>query len=305
MLNESRFRLAKDLKLTPRSRDFEYTWQAVKEKTLLTEQDLQDDSSYREALRECRRLLRSPKAWIDRAKQRSDDLAAEAARRPDVQDFRKTWLRKTLLRRDHVTTWIRRRATNTPVHCASVKPDHPRTRFKEMGGVSLLQYEGPDGWAVYVDVGTSPSLRALLAVTKALADDYEWQQAQAVAFVLTDARPLLWPIHVEPDIAYDGRGNERLRITVIISAPDVPPREVARAYQQVRQRHKAFQRESSSDSRRRQIALLHFVKARGGNPSRELAREWNRRHTEWRYPNECNFRRAYNNATSRQRRGFS
>ncbi len=269
--------LANKLKVDCNSLDFNLIWRALEANHGLTVADLKDRDSLHEAVRAARKMLQKLEPWQEDAMQRSNNVARQAAARPDVQTFRKTFLRAGLLRRDQIATWIQRRSSGTFGH--------------------LLAYPTPDGWATHVRVGASRCLRSLLALTTSLSSDHGWQETQAVVFVLSDIPPLLWPIKAEAHILHDERGAQRVaRITMTISALDVPTAAVARAYQRERRRQNAGHRRPSSNANTKKTALIKFVEEGGGNPSRALGRDWNQQHKQWAYPNTANFRRAYKKA---------
>jgi hypothetical protein len=162
--------------------------------------------------------------------------------------------------------------------------------------LDVLSYPGERGKAEVVPVWSGSVLDELRELGAWLAAYYDWQEAQAVWFVLTNAVPLVSPLRQEVRLAFRGWGTSA-RITLSI-APWVPAKTVLKAY-------RAVQRQMLGGDNRplsqRNLAIFRFVTDRmeGGDrrtPWRTLLAEWNLAHSEWPCEDVRTFARDYGRA---------
>ncbi len=206
----------------------------------------------------------------------SSVLAADAAQRDEVEDFRGRALPDGLLTEKSCAEWIRD-------HVEPMKPKDERL---------LLAFGEPGKqWTQRVAVGSSSLLGELARLSGNLADLYPWQEQQATVFVLTDAVPLVAPIRTT--VRRTGPIEAKSRIILEVD-PWTDPREVASAYIRARgDAQRGIRRRPLSD---RAYQLAEFVADRRNHSDVELRRLWNRTYKEWAYPDVPRFVRAYSSA---------
>jgi hypothetical protein len=127
--------------------------------------------------------------------------------------------------------------------------------------------------------GSAP-LERLKDLVNRLMTHYQWREDTGTMFVLTGQKPLRWPMRVSVEASNLGTS---IRID---AEPWVPSAMVRSAYDHARSRGDHRRRVPRVSEKCR--AVVAFVNARGGKPSRELCRQWNREHRAWRYADEAN-----------------
>ena len=216
---------------------------------------------YRRIRRKLRYLLTQSNGDIDvgprqsRLQVLSKMIAEQAATEKGVIGFRKQHLAEGLLKREEIGEWITRQATEDgPVthymrfpipgdYDLTKRNEHfiveppltisntpPGTKFE----VEVLSYESQNAqWVERIPVKHGGTLDSLRKLSKLLARQCTWQEAQAATFVLTGSSPPLSSL----------RGGFRMvlgkpifsRLTMEID-PTLTPEEVAKRYKQLRSR---------------------------------------------------------------------
>jgi len=153
----------------------------------------------------------------------------------------------------------------------------------------FLAYAEPDSpWPRILPVNRDGILRNLQQLSKRLAEQFGWQEAQATMFILTDLVPLVsintvqirWPRALRTEVD----SNEVFpvaclaRVTITVD-PLTTPQEVAALYRKARATHLRRKPRSLSDKHMLLAAYLADHKQLDGN----LMAEWNRQHPKWQY----------------------
>jgi len=240
-------------------------------------------------------------------------LAAIASRDKSVAAFRKEHLSQGLLYWPDMEGWIERKAledgpATTWLDQVPVPPDRelcelspiPALRIGPSPGLTIdssypahgagwrqLQYALPGhraiSWENTRDEGVLDRLRT---ISEALAQEYNWQEAQATTFVLTGRAPFVSGIRVTVP---EGRPIAISRIVLDID-PTEPPERVAEKYRQARQRILPKAHSLSV----KHLRLLRWWIEHG---EREAAwsgqmQQWNQHApSEWHYTSAPHFRR--------------
>lgn len=237
-------------------------------------------------------------------------LALHAARRRDVQAFRTEILGGRLIQDEDIPEWIERQVAKEgqsghlltvtvavsedalPPIGASVQEQLTAAQRAVAAGqpvrygleAPVIGYPTKDGAAQFTYVAFGGTLWRLKKLAQSLAKEYGWQEAQAVAFVLTGAVPLL------------PRGWVRLswrtsgpRITLEVD-PRLSRTEVARLYG--RWRGRVF-RGADKPIERKAARLAVFAEEYrdSGLSWRELMALWNQQYPEWKYHTAVHFAR--------------
>lgn len=276
-------RLARSLRRTREDRAFQQAWQAVRGELGIETADLEDRDDYRDVMARMRRLLTAPAPWQQVALTRAEHLAETASAERDVMAFRRQYLAQRLLLPEAVPAWLTQRAGRAVIATRA-------QRSFALDAASLLAFPGPDGWTSRLGVKSSPALVRLKRLAEALCLRYGWEEAAAVAFVLTGQVPLEWPLKVETHV--DG-ATDALQWVALKVRPGVPPKAVEEAYRQaIRRAPRATVRRASSIKPKHR-ALVAFVERLGGVVTLDLVRQWNVAHPRWRYDKPGNCRRDY------------
>jgi hypothetical protein len=219
-----------------------------------------------------------------------------------VQAFREAELGGGLLSWEEVPDWVQRHADVGPptTYLTTPVPENlPQAgRFDidmsaPRGAVSsrTLSYMGPDDKWVRLQPTRIGPLEHLRHLSEGLAPSFAWTEAQATVFVLTDIVPFISPARVTSGGHFirDQVSHEWARRITLVLDPTLQPAEVARIYQDTREKegHRGRRRLSL-----RQANLAAFVAGRAEEESWEDARRaWNAEYPKWRYEHGSNFRR--------------
>lgn len=229
-------------------------------------------------------------------------LAIQAARRPDVQAFRAEILGGQLIPREEIPAWLERQAANDgeptmllTVTAAVTKDALPPigARFQEQLAAAqravtagqpvryreeapAIVYPTKDGAMQVTPVAFGGALWRLKNLAQSLAKEYGWQEAQAVAFVLSGSVPLT------------SRGRVQLKFTksgpriVLEVDPRLSRTEVARIYG--RWRSRVFRGADKPIERKAgRLAVFAEQYRDSGLSWRELMALWNRQQPAWQY----------------------
>jgi hypothetical protein len=210
--------------------------------------------------------------WQVAALQRSEADAQAAGQRAAVQAFRHDVLGDRLVRPAGVALWIVRRLPAVPAG--------PRV---------VLAYPA-DGHVARANVRGVTPLETLAGVSRALADRYGWQDAQATMFVLAGATPLVWPIAVT--LRYVA---EQRPVIVVTADLSVPATAVAAAVTRTHRRLSAPGGRRASRASERRVQLAPFVRdARAEGASWAAIRAtWNAQYPRWAYADRRVLRRDF------------
>jgi hypothetical protein len=265
-------RLAKRVDRHPTDSDFKEAWATLhvegwRVADLTTPGEFDDCvKRLRERLKaQPRRGRRGGPAWVREAYVRADRAAEEVERDSEVRSFRDEVLSGRLLELSAVGDWVRAHAGR-------------------YGGLdSLVAFPDVDHVG-RVPVMGSPELERLKALATRLEDEQRWTGDVAVAFVLTGAVPLRWPIRTT--INWSDKG-----MAVQLSVePWVPANAVKAAY--VHARRTGLRSSTNNRSARRpdrRFALAGFAAAHVGLPARAQLERWNESFPKWRFRDVRNF----------------
>jgi hypothetical protein len=234
-------------------------------------------------------------------------FAQDAAQDRGVVAFRTRVLKGRLLQPGQVGAWIRRQAkaagpptdwlTEVPVPRGStlrrdpqiyVAPPLTLSRTHGATGVRshVLQCLDPvNGQLRKVPTAAGSRLEHLRLLSEVLAGHYRWAPAQAALFILTALIPYLSPITVVYELSGIAAAS---RITLEVD-PTLTPRQVAVAYRHARQSILMARPRALSQKHLRLAAFI--ARSPVTLPWRDRMSAWNRKHEDWRYTQESNFRR--------------
>ncbi|MDI7245864.1 MAG: hypothetical protein QME92_00080 [Bacillota bacterium] len=236
-------------------------------------------------------------------------LAIEASRLPEVIAFREEVLQGRLLKVEEVSGWIRREAEKQGagslwvrlplpdgcrpsssrglrwLSCLADLPDDAKSTWPVQWDAETLAYPGPeDKWVERVAVARDGPLGQLKRVADALLRRFPlWQEAQAVAFVLCDAIPML----------PKARGTLRVssvapsRITLELD-PRLSAREAAGFYAQLR---KEALKGPDRPMTEKHLRLAVFLAEHPDMAWEALKGQWNRAYPAWAYSDRRYFAR--------------
>lgn len=239
----------------------------------------------------------------------SEVLAVQAARRPDVQAFRQEVLGGQLLQPKNIPAWIKERAaedsepemllTVTAVVSKDALPPVGAPAQEQLAAAQRAVAAGrplsygekhatlsyPENGAAQVAfIAYGGVLWRLKGIAEALAREYGWQEAQAVAFILAGSVPLA------------SRGRVQLKWTksgpriVLEIDPRLSRTEVARLYG--RWRGYVFQGADKPIERKAgRLAVFAEEYRDSGLSWRQLMALWNQRYPEWPYHTPVHFAR--------------
>jgi hypothetical protein len=143
--------------------------------------------------------------------------------------------------------------------------------------LDLLDYPGATGWVDRIPVRENGVLDRLRIISEELSRNYEWQAAQATAFVLTNEPPSIAPLMC----TVRKRSVPALSRIELTIDPAMSPRELAEAYRKLRSQ--------VVGRRHRNLTAKHSTLAvfRSSRPQRETLEEsrraWNKQYPKWRY----------------------
>lgn len=231
----------------------------------------------------------------------SEILALQAARRPDVQAFRREVLGNRLIPIEEIPAWVRSRAeqggqwVRLVTVTVAVPPDaipKPLTteslapvvqRFVQSGAIvgfgplSLPTLAFPSGDAVErIPIAHGGTLWRLKQLAEALQRAYRgWDEAQAVALVLSGATPLLPRATV--GLSWNKATGSRIQLDVDARMSSA---EVARIYG--RWRSFVFRgADMPIEEKARHLAVFGEQHRDSGKTWRELMALWNQQHPQW------------------------
>lgn len=241
----------------------------------------------------------------------SEILAAEASRLPEVLRFRQEVLGGQLIPREQVPSWIEQKAEEDgggthrveiplppghelPDPMGKLSPEWLRRLADtiEKHGLRIycgfrpdtLSYPGLPGedWARRVPVRHDGVLGRLKRIAGQLCKRYPpWQEAQAVAFVLSGAIPLV-PIG---RVTYHLSSHMPARMTMMVD-PRLSKEEVADLY--ARHRRKLFQGQDKPMTEKH-LRLAVFLAENPTSTWAERMLKWNASYPQWGYKNYRTF----------------
>lgn len=225
-------------------------------------------------------------------------LAISATRRPEVQKFRQEVLGGKLLNPEEVQTWIEQKAGESVAEQVKKHPEiNERVQF--LSGDSkaerqaklarfnylrkleelyfdMIEYAVPhSGWVHCTWIGKTGEIGRLKQLASRLAKSYSWQEAQAVAFILTEKTPLYPTIRITHKIST----SSPARITLDIWAR-LPVEMVAEVYRKAR-RQLIKGRDRKITKKHLELAIFAAENTRG--TWAEKMRRWNNTYPGWEY----------------------
>jgi hypothetical protein len=241
---------------------------------------------------------------------RSRLIAALAADDDQVQVFRRDVLDDRLIDWAELDAWIATQVNAQGEVAPSVTislPTGTRIEHDPSGGwcfdppvehvdrlalsSTILSYFGPtDRWLHNVQTATDGPLERLRRLSQQVAPAYGWTEAQAAVFIVTGTVPLLEAVQVTTStehIRNDLRHSWAQRITLHID-PTTPRDTIEQVYRQARQQLRITNTRTLSD-KHATLALILLDQPHQSWATR--LKQWNRKHLEWRYDHESNFRR--------------
>jgi len=244
-------------------------------------------------------------------------MAQEAAKIPEVIEFRKNALRSKLLASDQVEDWIKLQASKeggASHWIGSIPlPDDTHLRMDASAGhfaieppltvrgafsaeSRFLKYGLPNSeWTFCHPIRRGGVLERLREVSQDLAKRYDWQEAVATLFVLTGRTPLVSPLSYA--VCPNGSPFKRRVITMEID-PILSPSEIARQYSKIRRAIMPNARTRDLSEKHLKLAAFFLEEARDDSWEQRL-RSWNKSHPKWKYSHQSNFRRDCLRACSR------
>jgi len=243
-------------------------------------------------------------------------IAAAAAHDSGIVSFRHDVLRGKLIELDKVEKWIENQQRRAKVRyrwvrfkVANSEIEHglvdgrPSLRFRtpitEVAGEFGIQsptvaygVPGSDSPHHAMSPGDG-SLERLRRLSETLANQYQWQPAQATLFVLTGAVPVISLLGYSYAMK-EPRAASRITMTL---DPILSPSEVAARYDKVRKQVLGSRYRSISE---KHLELAIFITDRPEcEPLKKSMAAWNKRFPKWEYSAPTNFGR---DAASVQRR---
>ena len=251
----------------------------------------------------------------DRKAAMSELVASHARRSPFVEGFRSDVLSDGLLDLEQVDQWIKAKAKQdgpatlyvaVPLGSSSwdrkgqkviidpplkVSEAPPFAKFT----TETLSYALPDSeWSYSVAVAPGGVLQRLAMLSKQLAKQYTWQEAQATTFVLTGRVPLLSSIRVNTSLNLPMETLSRITIT---ADPTAAPNDVAAAFKKARGQILSGRPRTLS---RKHLELILFCDERPDAETwMERMEAWNDEHPNWAYTEPKNFLRDANQGVRR------
>ncbi|MGD0778256.1 MAG: hypothetical protein ABSC05_36195 [Candidatus Solibacter sp.] len=245
---------------------------------------------------ECDRRQRRTQRIPSRQEAISSYVAMEARENTAVQQFRQTVLGGRILKIEEVEPWIVRQSEEHPYRhavivrlSAGITPDCDQdgsytlspplpeiSRFQGLAPVTFLEYpRAGSAWVQRIPAGPDGPLGALYKLSQSLAENYGWQRAQAIGFVLTDLTPEIPPYMVS-FAGHDLGGLARIQIVV---DPFFTPAEVAQMYKRIRSQFLTGKTKGLSEKHTRlAIQVLHQPKL-----DQSCLRNWNQQYPKWAY----------------------
>ncbi len=236
-------------------------------------------------------------------------LAADRAREdPEVMEFREHVLGGTVMSWSDIPDWVAGQAEARPPTTWITVPlegddqDSIVISRHDPAGLAVatrvLKYSAPgDDWVRLQDTSRGP-LEHLRSLAERLAPAYAWTESQATVFVLSDVVPLVSTIRATwggHHIRYGDSHEWARRITLDVD-PSIPPHELARTYQQIRERAEHRGRRRLSD---KHASLAAFAVEHPDGTWSERRRAWNSANPTWSYEHDSNFRRDAMRAQAR------
>jgi len=208
-------------------------------------------------------------------------LAEEAGRREDVHLVRQEALDNKLLSYKGVEPWIKAQAAE--------EMDLPRDGY--------LDYPPAEGQRVqYVLVGVGGVLDRLCGLARRLASEYDWDDYQAVGFVLTGGVPAPTTGARVEEQRLSGKHPALNRVVLSID-PTCKPEEVWEVYRQWRNRYFGGRRNRIPTEKL--LRLVTFCSQRPGQTLREWFDGWNALHPQWAFTRPGNLRASYEDTRKR------
>ncbi len=249
-------------------------------------------------------------------------LAAEAARREDVREFRQDVLNGRLLAQDEVETFLQARleAEGPPTLwarfplpaglqvdpllapardvLAEVAPKlSPNARLTAFEPRFLDYAKSDDRWVYCVPVPVGGVLERLKRLAGHLAEDYGWPEAAATTFVLTGAMPIVSPALIDVRVGSDTPALNRITLRL---DPRLSPKEVAAIYARARRRLLGPGHKDRVITEKHLELAAHFAE-RGAEDGGwdELMASWNATYPRWAYATVNHFSRDVRQAWAR------
>jgi hypothetical protein len=226
-------------------------------------------------------------------------LAADRAREdPDVVAYREHVLGGTLMAWADVPGWVKEHAEARPPTAwitVPVEDDDANSividRRDPVGlatSARVLKYSAPGDEWVRLQVTSRGPLEQLRRLAERLAPAYAWTESQATVFVLADVVPLIATINATwgGHFIRHGDSHEWARRITLEVDPTVPPHELARTYQKVRERADHRGRRRLSD---KHASLAAFAAERPQETWAARRRAWNQVNPTWSYGHDSNF----------------
>ncbi len=170
--------------------------------------------------------------------------ASMAENRPDVQQFRESYLEGKLLTEDEAGTFLAEHGEYTGVN--------------------------------------SPVLKELRWLGEQLAKDYRWQREEAMWFVLAGGTPPVSPLRAVGSVGYSKHGPHRAAITLTIE-PWVDAKEVDRVYRDIQRQMLGNDNLLIGEKRLRLLEFVEDQKRTGTGGWRTLMQRWNETYPQWKY----------------------
>ena len=238
-------------------------------------------------------------------------LAHDARLREDVQWYRKQVLKDRLLQPDEVEAWVKGQAEKDGTPTMWLEFPVPSTyRFelsKDGIGVlppltiskrkplrtgnrrrKMLRYLGlPSRIQRSKIVSSGGALDELRIISRDLSRKFPWDEAQGTLFVLTDWIPWVEAIRAETKLDLFVPVAARIVLTI---DPMLSPKQVADAYQKVRQDEMGVERHRNLEAKHLHLAMFS-VQRPGAETLKDSMQRWNgfcrkTKHPEWKYKPE-------------------
>ena len=222
-------------------------------------------------------------------------IAAEASRLPEVRNFREKVLRGRLLAPEDVPSWIEQHKAEATIYVRIPLPSKPQNFPDWFSSLAAIPEEERATWPVEYQSDTlaypvpgeefvrrvpvdknSPLGHLKQVVTKLVTRSPWWQEAQAVAFVLTGVVPPLPRARIT--ITYSSHMPPRITLEV---DPRLSSREVADIY--AKARSEVFQGRDKPMGEKHLTLAAFLAENATGETWQELMGKWNREYPKWKY----------------------
>lgn len=224
-------------------------------------------------------------------------LAAEVSKLPFVKQFRREVLGGKLLQPDEIESWIqatkeqdgpptryakRRVKSVTVTENLAIIPSFDETSGWEPIEHEYLSYPSKTGWAERVPINIDGILGRLKRIVHRIITYYcpAWQEAQAVAFVLTGQVPIIPRVRYSVNVTFLGGP---CWVTLKFDAR-ITPQDLAREYSKIRRKIMGNSHAKPLTKKHQELAVF-AAEHKDGLTWEKLMHKWNEKFPKWAYKN--------------------